>query len=222
MLDYADHIDMINLKETIPDPISLQRHIEETYSTFCKSFIDCTEGEFDGAAIDCFYDDKGVSSFCLSAEGTPENLNNVSRLFKLKPKNFPYHVEFLRKAKPMKEMYELNTSILNSKGVLVKVSDTKAIELGIIPENQGAIKFVAFYEGDAAFRFCAHEIKAVLNHAIGEFAYISNVSSLYIVPAEDDVIQCRRVRIKDVVEHYEAQCWKVGIQAFPEVRVNLN
>lgn len=222
MLDYADHIDMINLKETIPDPVSLQRHIEETYSTFCKSFIDCIEGEFDGAAVDCFYDESGVSSFCLSAEGTPEYLNSVSRLFKLKPKNFPYHVEFLRKPKPISELYEINTSIINSKGEMVTVSDTKAIEIGIVPEGKGALKFIAFYEGDSAFRFCAHEIKAVLNHAIGEFSYISNISGLYIVPSKDDTIECQRVRVKDLVEHYESQCWKIGIKAYPEVRVNLN
>lgn len=222
MLDYADHIDMINLTEEIPDPLALQRHIEESYATFCKSFVDCIEGEFDGAAVDCFYDDKGVSSFCLSAEGTPENLNSVSRLFKLKPKNFPYHVDFLRKAKPIDEMYELNTSIINSKGDSVKVADTKAIEVGIIPEKQGSVKFIIFYDGDAAFRFCAHEMKSVINHAIGEFSYISNVSGIYIVPTGDDIVDCRRVRVKDIVDYYEAECWKVGIQAYPEVRVNLN
>jgi len=222
MLDYADHIDMINLSEQIPDPFELERHIQESFSVFCKSFTECIEDDFSGAAIDCFYNQKGVSSFCLSAEGTLENLNNVSKLYKLKPANFPYEVQFLREAKPLGELYELKTSITNSNGQLVKVADTKSIEIGFIPEPAGAIKVVVFYQGDSAFRFVTSEAKSVMNHSIGEYAYMSNITGLYIVPANDSLVECERVRLKDIVMSYEKACWKIGINPYPEIKLEFN
>jgi len=222
MLDYADHIDLINLSEEIPNPLELERHIQESFSVFCKSFIECVEQDYAGAAIDCLYNQNGVASFCLSAEGTPENLRNVATLYKLKPKDFPYKVTFLREAKSLDEMYELKTAIVNPHGELVKVDDTKIIEIGLIPEATGSIKAAIFYEGDSAFRFVTTEAKALLNHCIGEYAYISNISGLYIIPSSDSIIECRRVRFKDVVEHYESACWKVGITPYPEAKVDFN
>jgi hypothetical protein len=222
MLDYADHIDLINLSEEIPNQMELERHIQESFSTFCKSFTECVSDDYVGAAIDCFYNQKGVSSFCLSAEGNPENLKNVAQLYKLKPKNFPYEVQFLRDARPVNELYELQTKIMNTKGELVKVSDTKAIEIGLIPEATGTIKIVVFYHGDSAFRFVASEAKAFLNHSIGEYPYIANISGLYIVPNDDVLIDCERFRLKDIVSHYEKACWKVGVTPYPEAKVDFN
>lgn len=222
MLDYADHIDLINLNEAIPDQMQLERHIQESFSTFCKSFTESVSDDYNGAAIDCFYNQTGVSSFCLSAEGNPENLSNVARLYKLKPQNFPYKVHFLREAKAISELYELQTKIINTQGEMVKVSDTQAIEIGVVPELTGTIKIVVFYHGDSAFRFAASEAKAFLNHSIGEYAYIANISGLYIVPHDDVLVSCQRFRLKDITQHYEKACWKVGIVPYPETKVDFN
>lgn len=222
MLDYADHIDMINIKETHTDEIALARHIDESFSVFCRGFTECVEGDFQGAVIDCVYDERGVAEFILSADGTPEYLNSVARLYKLKPNNFPYTVRFLREAKQKSELSELTTCIMSSKGDLVKVADTKAIEIGFIPERTGSVKAVVFYQGDSAYRFVVAEAKAMLTHSIGEFAYISNISGLYILPSSDDMIECERVRVKNLTEQYEKACWKVGVQAYPDPKLEFN